>query len=838
MSCVTTADVQWAIGILVGVAGLTLAFFTYRFTRRRKLKALYEVMQKTSRYLQPEEIMRIRGNVKHGFDRYFYPRDQVAEIQKRIAKDQNVLVVGNPLAGKTRTVFEALHKIRPSCDVTVAKPPDLSSEDLRIPFRWTEWRKGILVVDDLHQFIGKPTFDRMLEMFIDKGYTIVATCRAGPELKRATAAMAHQFASLFGDPVEIGQVSADEAAVIAKDTEREPPEGFDGNIGSIFLRLETMRQHYADCGKKAQAILRSLKRLHMAGLYKEKDLFPVEWVKRVCEEQEDLTCKKYEWGDIVGKLDDDGFLRKRKDVLQAEEVYLEKIVSIDSTLLENFRQMQNCFDGDPEALYKIAATANDVWYTDENQEEYVLIKRLAVAVAKRAVALLTDSKQVEQLAATQNLLGLTYVELAEVEDKADNCRAAIEAYQAALKVRTPDRFPTDYAMTQNNLGNAYGTLSEVEDKAANCQKAIEAYQAALEVYTRDRFPVDYATTQNSLGTAHQTLGEVEDKVINCQKAIEAYQAALEVRTRDRFPMDYAKTQSNLGVAYRTLGEVEDKATHCRKAIEAYQTALEVRTRDRFPMQYAATQNNLGNAYITLSEVKDKATNCRKAIEAYQAALEVRTRDRFPMDYAMTQNNLGAAYQTIAEVHDKAANCRKAIEAYGLALEVYTRGRFPMDYAMTQDNLGNALRTLGEVEDKAANCRKAIEAYLAALEIYTRDGFPMDYAMTQDNLGNALRTLGEVEDKAVNCRKAIDAFQAALEVRTRDRFPMQYATTQYNLGIAYGTLSEVEDKASNCRKATEAYDQALEVYQEQGLEQDCQLVERNLALLADVCNDSG
>ena len=55
-------------------------------------------------------------------------------------------------------------------------------------------------------------------------------------------------------------------------------------------------------------------------------------------------------------------------------------------------------------------------------------------------------------------------------------------------------------MTQNNLGNAYRTLAEVEDKTENCKKAIQAYMQALEIRTLEQFPMDYAMTQNNLGS--------------------------------------------------------------------------------------------------------------------------------------------------------------------------------------------------------------------------------------------------------------------------------------------------------------------------------------------------
>jgi tetratricopeptide (TPR) repeat protein len=72
--------------------------------------------------------------------------------------------------------------------------------------------------------------------------------------------------------------------------------------------------------------------------------------------------------------------------------------------------------------------------------------------------------------------GDTHWQLSQYQDKAENCKKAIGAYEEALKVYTLERFPMDYAMTQNNLGTAYWTLAEVEEKAENCKKAIGACQ--------------------------------------------------------------------------------------------------------------------------------------------------------------------------------------------------------------------------------------------------------------------------------------------------------------------------------------------------------------------------
>jgi hypothetical protein len=51
------------------------------------------------------------------------------------------------------------------------------------------------------------------------------------------------------------------------------------------------------------------------------------------------------------------------------------------------------------------------------------------------------------------------------------------------------QYPIQYATTQANIGNAYCRLAEVEDKAKNCKKSIEAFQDALKIRTIGQFPI-------------------------------------------------------------------------------------------------------------------------------------------------------------------------------------------------------------------------------------------------------------------------------------------------------------------------------------------------------------
>jgi tetratricopeptide (TPR) repeat protein len=148
-----------------------------------------------------------------------------------------------------------------------------------------------------------------------------------------------------------------------------------------------------------------------------------------------------------------------------------------------------------------------------------------VAILERMRARPEIGRSPEFKAGVLNDLGTAYAEL-PTGDRGANLGRAIECYQQALTVYTPEAAPLDYAMTQNNLGNAYLNLP-TGDRGANLGRAIECYQQALRFRTPEAAPFQYATTQNNLGTAYSEL-PTGDRGANLGRAIECYQQALTV----------------------------------------------------------------------------------------------------------------------------------------------------------------------------------------------------------------------------------------------------------------------------------------------------------------------
>jgi tetratricopeptide (TPR) repeat protein len=619
--------------IIIGIISIILAIISillaiafkligYLYRRRKLLNSIYDVKWKSTAKLKPKEVMGERASPKES--------------------RENVLIVGPPLAGKTRAAYQAFKRLSKPHDVIIPRCDDIILDTFLVPRDWKFWRPRILFLDDIHKYVEKNGFERLLRAFLDSDIPIVATCRSGIEYKKIEAKIGGgdiDPTMIFGGSgIELKRITEEKGEIIA-DAVNIPwaNVNFNGTVGSIFLPLREMEIRFDQCEREEKAILRAIKLLLYSGIYKAKQFFPFEWIKIACSNK-GLEGGDYEWSNWRERLKEKEFVKLEADGLWVEEVYLEYIVKreTEETELQVLEEMSGVFSDFPEALV---------------------------------------------------LLGNKAYEFGTVKlEKAEFMKIAIGAYDKALKVYTRDRYPMDYGRTQNNLGTAYSTLAEVEGKAENSKRGIGAYDKALKVYTRDRYPMQYGTTQYNLGNAYSTLAEVEGKAENSKRAIEAYDKALKVYTRDLYPMQYGMTQYNLGNAYSTLAKVEAKAENCRRAIEAYVEALKVRTHDRYPMDYGRTQNNLGLAYRTLAEVEGKAENSKRAIGAYDKALKVYTRDRYPMDYGRTQNNLGATYSTLAEVEAKAENSKRAIEAYEEALKIYSESEYPEIFTVVERNL--------------------------------------------------------------------------------------------------------------------------------------------------------
>ncbi len=159
--------------------------------------------------------MSIRGEPAYGFREYYYERPLDLVIREKLAAAQSLLIVGYPLAGKTRSLYQALINASKPLDIIIPRLVDVNPVDFRIPWRLTRWRTPVLLLDDLDKYLDKQNISYLIQEFINSGVVIAATCRAGAELKKVGHEMEREM-PLFAGPIEIPRLDREKGQEIAQ----------------------------------------------------------------------------------------------------------------------------------------------------------------------------------------------------------------------------------------------------------------------------------------------------------------------------------------------------------------------------------------------------------------------------------------------------------------------------------------------------------------------------------------------------------------------------------------------------------------------------------------------
>lgn len=118
----------------------------------------------------------------------------------------------------------------------------------------------------------------------------------------------------------------------------------------------------------------------------------------------------------------------------------------------------------------------------------------AIAAYQRALRTFDRARFPKEFAILQNNLATAFLSIPFTDKRAHLREAmAVQAFEEGLKVVTLVDHPHEYAMLQNNLGNAlqYASSSHAVE---NNLRALEAYDEALKVRTPDTMPVETANT--------------------------------------------------------------------------------------------------------------------------------------------------------------------------------------------------------------------------------------------------------------------------------------------------------------------------------------------------------
>ena len=475
------------------------------------------------------------------------------EIEKSLKNHENVLVIGMPKSGKTRSVYQAIKAVFP--DFFVVKVPPKEVEQVRFPFLK---RNYLVFFDDLNKFISvKFDFDLFLKRVKEKSKNliVVSTCRSGDESESVKDKSMKTWRT-FTKVVELdeyklneseGRELAEEAGVKWK------PEQFLRTPGSVILDIEDMKKRYRNSRAYEKSILRACKLLKRANIF----IYEKELIREICTSIFEKEIDENSGIDSINHLKENN-LAIRSSIPTKIDVYDSTLESVVDDYdpryhLETLLNLLIKFE-DAENLFYLG----NAFYKDKNcenaEKSYKECSRINPDYAEEAHnnlgILLDDLQRYEEAekeyreairinpdgAETHYNLGILLKNLKRYEE-------AEKEYREAIRIKPDD------AEAHNNLGILLGDLERHEEAEKEYREAI-------------RIKPDYAEAHNNLGISLKNLKRYEE-------------AEKEYREATRIKPDYADAHANLGILFSETGKKEE----AKKELEIAKGLFEAQGRE-------------------------------------------------------------------------------------------------------------------------------------------------------------------------------------------------------------------------------------------------------------------
>ena len=304
------------IGILWYLQDKILPKITHSRSHKEDFKELF--LYKKSKYLQQSDF-----GIQHPpeANKDVYKRKKSDDAIENYLKDsKDLLVIGMPKAGKTRSTYQAMKLVLP--DFYVIRPPAEKLPDFIFP----RFKKNyLLFFDDLNKFTDVDfDFKRFLDKFERKSKRVVilSTCRSGDELDTVKSKSMEFFRRFEILDLNNYPLSEAEGEQLAEDAGVEwKPKQFNGTPGSVVLDDENMKERYRHLDDRQKAILRTCKLLRSANIFTyKKDL-----IKNVCDNILETKINENNWIDLINGLGGNSFITNPERSFNRVDMY-------DSTL--------------------------------------------------------------------------------------------------------------------------------------------------------------------------------------------------------------------------------------------------------------------------------------------------------------------------------------------------------------------------------------------------------------------------------------------------------------------------------------------------------------------------
>lgn len=285
----------------------------------------------------------------------------------------------------------------------------------------------------------------------------------------------------------------------------------------------------------------------------------------------------------------------------------------------------------------------------------------------------------EETGAALNDLGVTLLQLGQVEADNRHLEEAVEVMEQALTIRSREAGEDTWLVTMNNFGAILKELGSREAGTARLDQALAVYETILAVVQPEMDPDTWANAQMNKGNVHFVLADRVDRTdpealqAHLEQAVRHYDAAMQVWTAEVNPRGWLMAMINLANGRARLYEVTGRIEHLQAALRTYMEAQNRLHPVEDRVMLGTIQNNSGNLLRALGLRIGDPEQLEAARAQFNDALTVRTRREAPWDWAVTQANLArteVGLGQIAQPQDKAAYYQAALTHAEAALDVH------------------------------------------------------------------------------------------------------------------------------------------------------------------------
>ena len=224
-------------------------------------------------------------------------------IENYLKDSKDLLIIGMPKAGKTRSAYQAMKLVFP--EFYVIRPPAEKLPDFIFP----RFKKNYLIFfDDLNKFTDVDfDFKRFLDKFRSKSnrMIVLSTCRSGDELDTVKSKSMEFFRRFEIVDLNNYPLSEAEGEQLAEDAGVEwKPEQFNGTAGSVILDDEDMKKRYKQLNDRQKTILRTCKLLRSANIF----MYKKNLIKNVCDHIFETKIGENIWIDSIAELESNSLI--------------------------------------------------------------------------------------------------------------------------------------------------------------------------------------------------------------------------------------------------------------------------------------------------------------------------------------------------------------------------------------------------------------------------------------------------------------------------------------------------------------------------------------------------